>query len=105
MSEGTEDQGRYDIMQRVGMSHQEVQQTIRSQILMVFFFPIGLAALHLAFAFPLMRKLLVLFGLTDWKFFMLVCFLTVFSFFFLYLLMYWQTSKVYYQIVERKVTG
>ncbi|MGG5343467.1 ABC transporter permease [Enterococcus sp. AZ192] len=105
VSEGTEDQGRYDIMQRVGMSHQEVQQTIRSQILMVFFFPIGLAALHLAFAFPLMRKLLVLFGLTDWKFFMLVCFLTVFSFFFLYLLMYWQTSKVYYQIVERKVTG
>ncbi|MFD1900295.1 hypothetical protein GQR36_10245 [Enterococcus termitis] len=103
VSEGTEDQARYDIMQRVGMSHQEVQKTIRSQILMVFFFPISLAALHLAFAFPLIQKLLVLFGLTDWQFFMVVCCVTVISFFFIYLLMYWQTSKVYYQIVERKV--
>jgi putative ABC transport system permease protein len=103
VSEGTEDQARYDIMQRVGMSHQEVQKTIRSQILMVFFFPISLAALHLAFAFPLIRKLLVLFGLTDWKFFLMVCCMTVICFFFIYLMMYWQTSKVYYRIVERKV--
>lgn len=102
ISEGTQDQARYDIMQRVGMSHMEVQKTIRSQILMVFFFPIALATLHLAFAFPIIKKLLLLFGLANGDFFMKVSIITVLCFFAIYLLMFWQTSKVYYKIVERK---
>lgn len=101
ISEGVQDQQRYDIMQRVGMSHKEVRQTINSQVLMVFFFPIALAALHLAFAFPIIRKLLLLFGLANWQLFLWISVTTVLIFFVLYLLMYFQTSKVYYRIVER----
>lgn len=102
ISEGHQDQHRYDIMQKVGMSHDEVKRTIKSQILMVFFFPIALATLHLSFAFPLMQKLLLLFGLSDWKLFLMACVVVVAFFLIIYFLMFSQTSKVYYRIVERR---
>ena len=102
ISEGMQDEHRYDIMQKVGMSHQEVKQSIRGQIIMVFFFPILLATLHLAFAFPLMSNLLMLFGLSDKKLFMIICVIMVGIFLLIYLVMYAQTSKVYYRLVERK---
>lgn len=103
ISEGMQDEHRYDIMQKVGMSHQEVKQSIRGQIIMVFFFPIILATLHLAFAFPLMSNLLMLFGLSDKVLFMIICIIMVVIFLLIYLVMYAQTSKVYYRLVERKV--
>lgn len=39
ISEGYEDQNRFEIMQKVGLSHREVKSSIRRQILMVFFLP------------------------------------------------------------------
>lgn len=101
ISEGYQDKERFEIMQRVGMSHREVRKIIHGQILMVFFFPIALATLHLGFAFPIIRKLLLLFGLGNWKLLLLVNVITVSIFVLIYLLMYWQTSKVYYKLVER----
>ena len=103
ISEGMQDEHRYDIMQKVGMSHQEVKQSIRGQIIMVFFFPIILATLHLAFAFPLMSNLLMLFGLSNKVLFMIICIIMVVIFLLIYLVMYAQTSKVYYRLVKRKV--
>lgn len=38
ISEGYEDQNRFEIMQKVGLNHREVRSSIRRQILMVFFF-------------------------------------------------------------------
>ncbi|KAF1297329.1 hypothetical protein BAU15_11300 [Enterococcus sp. JM4C] len=102
ISEGYGDAKRFEIMQKVGMSHQEVRQTIVSQILMVFLFPITLAAIHLAFALPIIRKLLLLFGLTDQNLMSLVTVISVVLFAACYLLVYLFTSKVYYRIVERK---
>lgn len=52
VSEGYDDARRFNIMQKVGMSHKEVKQSIHSQILLVFFLPLVMAVLHLAFAFP-----------------------------------------------------
>ncbi|MGX4685530.1 FtsX-like permease family protein [Vagococcus sp. JNUCC 83] len=103
ISEGIQDEHRYDIMQKVGMSHQEVKKSIRGQILMVFFFPIMLATLHLAFAFPLMTNLLLLFGLSDKRLFLIISIIVVGIFLLIYLAIYSQTSKVYYRLVERKV--
>lgn len=103
ISEGIQDEQRYHIMQRVGMSHEEVKRSIRGQVLMVFFFPIALASLHLAFAFPIITKMLVLFGLSDWKLFLLASVIVVAVFLLIYLLIFNLTSKAYYRIVERKV--
>ena len=67
ISEGYDDKARYEIMEKVGMSNDEVKKSITSQVRMVFFLPIILAACHLAAAFPLLRRLLVMCNLTDVK--------------------------------------
>lgn len=102
ISEGYEDAGRFEIMQQVGMSRKEVKQTIHSQILMVFLFPIILAITHLAFALPSIKKILILFGLINSNLINLVTVIAIGIFTLCYLAVYWQTSRVYYQLVERK---
>ena len=57
LSEGYEDQKRFAIMQKVGMTKREIRRSINSQVLTVFFAPLLMAVLHLAFAFPLVWKL------------------------------------------------
>lgn len=52
ISEGYEDQRRYQIMQQVGMSPREVRSSIRSQVLLVFFLPLVTAGIHVAAASP-----------------------------------------------------
>ncbi len=100
ISEGYEDQSRFDIMQKVGMTKREIKKSINSQILTVFFLPLLMAGVHLAFAFPLISKLLALFALTNTTLLVLVtlgCFL-VFALF--YVLVYRITSRAYYSIVS-----
>lgn len=101
ISEGFEDKERFEIMQKVGMSQAEVKQSIRSQILMVFFLPLLTAGIHMIFAFPLMSRLLGLLGLSNNSLFVicaLICFV-VFGIF--YGIVYLLTAKVYYRIVRR----
>lgn len=102
ISEGYQDAYRFDIMQKVGMSHKEVKQTILSQILMVFLIPIILAVIHLTVAMPIIKKLLVMFGLTDDVLINGLTVLCVVIFAICYMLIYWLTSKSYYRIVERE---
>lgn len=102
VSEGLEDQERFNILQKVGMSHQEVKKVITSQVLMVFAFPLAVAMVHLAFAFNMIRKLLILFGLTNWQLFFITCLVSALIFAVLYYLVYRLTAKTYYRLVERK---
>ncbi len=67
ISEGYEDQARFEIMQRVGMTKTDIRKSINSQLLLVFFLPLLFAGLHLCFAFPFIHKLLILFNLTNLK--------------------------------------
>ena len=100
ISEGYEDQSRFAIMQKVGMSKKDIRRSINSQILTVFFLPLIAAGVHLAFAFPMIRKLLLLFGLTNFPLLVGVtaaCYL-VFALF--YLLVYRATSRSYFAIVS-----
>lgn len=46
ISEGYDDKERFSIMEKVGMSNDEVKATIRSQVRTVFFLPILMAAIH-----------------------------------------------------------
>ena len=102
ISEGYEDQKRFEIMQKVGLTHREVKSSIRRQILMVFFLPLLMAMLHISIAFPLIRRMLLLFGMTNTKLFVGCTAGTVLIFGLVYGLIYLMTAKSYYYIVERK---
>ena len=100
VSEGMEDRGRYAIMQKVGMTRAEVRSSIRSQVLTVFFLPLGTAAVHVACAFPMIVYILAAFGVQDVKLFAL-CTLGCFGVFtVLYVAVYLLTARAYNRIVE-----
>lgn len=100
ISEGYEDQARFEIMQKVGMTETDIRRSVNSQVLTVFFLPLIMAGIHLAFAFPMVHKLLILFSLTNLKLLLIVtvCCYLVFAVF--YMLVYRITSRGYYHIVS-----
>ena len=102
ISEGYEDQKRFEIMQKVGLSRREVRSSVRRQILMVFFLPLLMAILHITMAFPMIRRLLLLFGMTNTKLFIGCTAGTVLIFAVVYGVIYLMTARSYYHIVERK---
>ena len=100
LSEGYEDQSRFGIMQKVGMTKREIKSAVDSQVLTVFFAPLLLAGLHLAFAFPFVHKIIRLFGVINTPLLIAtsaVCFL-VFALF--YVFVYRATARAYYAIVS-----
>lgn len=101
VSEGMDDRKRFVILQKVGMDEAEVKRVIHSQIMMVFIFPLAFAMLHVAFAFPLIKKMLVLFGITNWQLFLVVTLVVALIFSILYYVVYQLTARVYYRLVER----
>ena len=102
ISEGYEDQKRFEIMQKVGLSRREVRSSVRRQIRMVFFLPLLMAMLHITMAFPMIRRMLLLFGMTNTKLFIGCTAGTVLIFAVVYGLIYLMTARSYYHIVERK---
>ena len=101
ITEGYEDKQRFTILQNVGMSHHEVKQTIRSQILTVFFLPLVTAGVHIGFAFPFLYRIMTLMNLFNLRLFTLCtvgCFL---AFALFYGVVYWLTSRIYYGIVKK----
>ena len=101
ISEGYEDQGRFQIMQKVGMSRREVKGAIRRQILLVFFIPLVMAMVHISMAFPLIRRLLLLFRMANTKLYVGCTAGTVLAFALVYGLIYSMTARSYYKIVEK----
>lgn len=100
VSEGYDDRERFEIMQKVGMSYQEIKSSIRSQILTVFFLPLITAVIHIAFAFKVITKLLVVFNLTNVPLFAWCSVGTILAFTLFYVLVYMLTARVYYKIVR-----
>lgn len=102
ISESYDDKERYEIMQNVGMSHTEVKRTIRSQVLTVFFLPLIVAGIHVAFAFPIMSRVLSLLGLINVTLYIIctvICFLV---FALMYGIIFAITSRLYYKTVNKK---
>ena len=88
ISEGYEDQSRFEIMQKVGMTKRDIRKSINSQMLTVFLLPIAAAGVHLAFAFPMLQKLLVLLSMGNGRLLTVVtiCCFAVFALFYICLL-------------------
>lgn len=100
ISEGYDDRERYQIMQKVGMSKKEVRQSIKSQVLLVFFLPLIMAVIHLVFAFRIITKLLSVLNLTNVSLFLMYTVGTVVVFAVIYAIIYGVTAREYYRIVE-----
>ena len=100
ISEGYDDRGRFEIMQKVGMDKREIRRSINSQVLNVFFLPLVTAGIHTLFAFPIMKRLMLMLGLNNTTLYLIVtgvCFL-IFAVF--YAVVYKLTARVYYKIVS-----
>lgn len=100
ISEGYDDKERFEIMQKVGMSRGEIKKTIRSQVLMVFFLPLAAAVIHIAFAFPMITKLLAVLNLKNVSLFMQSTVITILVFAVIYAIVFSMTERAYYKIVE-----
>lgn len=101
ISEGFDDKKRFEIMQKVGLSHTEVKHCIHAQALMVFFLPLVVAGMHVGFAFPVVCRILQALNLYNTNLFLystIACFIIVAC---IYSLIYSITAKSYYRIVSR----
>lgn len=101
ISEGYDDKQRYEIMQKVGMTHQEIKNSIHSQVLTVFFLPLIVAGIHIAVAFPIINKLLALLNLLNVQLFLTCTVVCYVVFAVMYLLIYLLTARTYYKIVSK----
>ena len=100
ISEGYEDNERFKIMKKVGISDYEVRKSIKKQILLVFFIPLVTAVIHIGFAFKMMNKMLALFGVGSTEIFIQCIFGTIVVFAVIYIVVYRLTARTYYKIVN-----
>ena len=100
VSEGYEDQGRFEIMRKVGLSQREVKSSIRSQVLVVFFLPIAVAAVHILFDFNLVARMLTMFGVRNVMTVALCTAGALAAFLAVYAVVYLLTARTYYKIVK-----
>lgn len=100
ISEGYEDQSRFEIMQKVGMTKKDIRKSINSQMLTVFSLPLVTAIIHLSFAFPMIRRLLMIFNLRNLPLLLTTASISVFVFALFYTIVYRITSNAYYTIVS-----
>lgn len=100
ISEGYEDKGKFGVMRKVGLTDRQIKQSIRSQVLMIFFAPLAVATLHTVVAYPFIEKILKLFLATDNNVFLIALAVTIAVFAVFYLIVYLITSRIYYRIIK-----
>ena len=99
ITEGYEDRQRFRIMRQVGLSDAEVRTSIRRQVQMVFFLPIIVALVHIAFAFPALQKIMTLFEMHNTPLFIGCVAVSALVFLGFYTGVYLITARTYYHIV------
>ena len=100
ISEGFEDKERFIIMQKVGLSKEEIKGVIHSQIMMVFFIPLITAIVHSAVALKIVAKCLEMVVAVHLPTFVISVAVTCVVFSIVYMVVYKITSKEYYKIVN-----
>lgn len=102
ITEGYEDRNNFEIMQKVGMSHDEIKHTIAKQILLVFFLPIFGAVCHTMAAVSMTANLLSAINLYNRQIVVVSCAGVLVVFLVIYGISYLATAKAYLRIVERR---
>lgn len=100
ISEGYEDRDRFVIMTKVGLDEDQTRQSIRKQLLTVFFLPILLAFVHLAFAYKMLSSILLSIGVVNAGLMLQVTVAICGSYFLVYLMVYAITTHSYKQIIS-----
>lgn len=100
VSEGYDDRERVQIMQKVGLDKETTREATRNQLVWMFTLPILTAVIHTAFAYPIIQKMLILFGITSHQLLIACTAGVVVAFSFIYWVIYKITSRVYLKIVE-----
>ena len=100
ISEGYEDRERFVILQKVGLDHKQIKQTINKQVLTVFFLPVIFAFLHLAFAYHMLSLILKVIGVVDTAMMLSVTLSICGIFALVYVLIFVITSRSYRKIVQ-----
>ena len=100
ISEGYEDSGRFDIMQKVGLTAEDIKRSINAQMRTVFILPIAAATLHLCFAFPIIQRMLLLFNFRNTTLLVITACACVLSITVIYLIVYKLTAGAYYKLVS-----
>lgn len=103
ISEGYYDKDKFEIMQKVGMSERDVKQSIRKQIMVVFFAPLLIALCHVAGAFNMIRLMLRLLAVDNLKLLIECTAVSALGFALIYALVFAFTAREYYQIVRRRI--
>lgn len=100
ISEGYEDQGSFAIMQKVGMSDDEIRRTIHRQILLVFGLPLFGALMHTLAGMFMVDRLMAVISFFNTRL-MIACTAGVAAvFIMIYGVSYLTTAKTYYRIVK-----
>ncbi len=97
--EGYEDAGRFSIMKKVGLTDEDIKGTIYSQIVLVFILPLLTAGIHTAFAYQMVKRMLILFGITNTSQYFLILLVCVLIFAIFYGIVFMITSRNYFRIV------
>ena len=100
ISEGYEDRERFVILQKVGLDHKQIKQTINKQVLTVFFLPVIFAFLHLAFAYHMLSLILKVIGVVDTAMMLSVTLSICGIFALIYVLIFMITSRSYRKIIQ-----
>ncbi|MGP6140403.1 ABC transporter permease [Jeotgalibaca sp. A127] len=100
VSEGYEDRTRFQIMQKVGLDKEMIRDTSRSQVIWMFMLPIIVATIHTAFAYPILYKMLLIFGLHSHTILIGSIVGVVVAFGLIYWIIYRLTARIYYSIVQ-----
>lgn len=101
ISEGYEDRDNFIILQKVGLDEQQTRQTIRKQVLTVFFLPLVFAFLHLAASFNMLRLILMVIVPMSLGKILMVTLAICLIFILVYLLVFSLTSRSYRKIVAK----
>ncbi len=103
VSEGYEDKQRFEILKKVGMSDKEVKRTIKNQIVLVFFLPVIVSAIHVAVSFRIIKIILSMLSMGESSMYLLCTIVTMVVFCIIYTIVYGITAKAYYRIVKGTV--
>lgn len=100
ISEGYEDRERFVILQKIGLDDLQVKQTIRKQVLTIFFLPLIFAFIHLAFAYHMISLIVRIIGVLNPDLMLVVTIIVCGVFFLAYILVFVLTSRSYRRIVS-----
>ncbi len=99
LSEGLEDQKRFAILQNVGLEQKQIHKIINDQVLVLFFLPLGVALMHICFAYPMIQKILNLLTQSSNDIFLMVTGLCFGIFALVYIVIYKLTARTYFKLI------